>query len=144
VPGVENRNESKTLEPHEERLVEIISSLDVKYPDLVIIVEGIRDEKLLRSLGVQAAIIRTQSGLSRPQLIERIASTLGESKRVLILTDFDDEGKELASFLKSELELIRAKILERERHQIGRNMGSLRCIEELVMLFKRQFSPEPA
>ncbi len=144
MPGVENRNESKTLEPHEERLVEIISSLDVKYPDLVIIVEGIRDEKLLRSLGVQAAIIRTQSGLSRPQLIERIASTLGESKRVLILTDFDDEGKELASFLKSELELIRAKILERERHQIGRNMGSLRCIEELVMLFKRQFSPEPA
>ena len=137
------RRESKQLKPNEEKIVDVIKSLDEKYPELVVIVEGIRDERVLRSLGLSAFIIKTQSGFSRPSLIDAIEQSLGPARKVLILTDFDEEGEEIASFLKSELELRRVKLLERERRQIRNHMGNLVCIEELVVLFKHKFSPEP-
>ena len=140
---MKTRRESKQLKPNEEKIVDIIKSLDEKYPGLAVIVEGIRDERVLRSLGLSALIIKTQSGLSRPSLIDTIDQNLGPARQVLILTDFDEEGEELNAFLKSELELRRVKLLERERRMIRNHMGNLVCIEELVVLFKHKFSPEP-
>ena len=140
---MKTRRESKQLKPNEEKIADIIKTLDEKYPELVVIVEGIRDERVLRSLGLSALIIKTQSGLSRPALIDAINLNLGPARQVLILTDYDEEGEDLASFLKSELELRRVKLLGRERRLIGNHMGNLVCIEELVVLFKHKFSPEP-
>ena len=143
--GMRNRDQTKKiLEPHEKRILEIFEEIDKKYPEVLIIVEGMRDEKLLRDFGLKARIMRTQMGLSRPELIHKIEDCLGPSRRVIILTDFDEEGNEIAAFLKIELELMRVKILERYRREIAQNMGNLRCIEELVVLFKRRYSPEPA
>jgi 5S rRNA maturation endonuclease (ribonuclease M5) len=143
--GMRNRDQTKKiLEPHEKRILEIFEEIDKKYPEVLIIVEGIRDENLLRDFGLKARILRTQMGLSRPELVHKIESNLGPSREVLILTDFDAEGIEIAAFLKTELELMRTKILERYRREIALNMGNLRCIEELVVLFKRRYSPEPA
>jgi 5S rRNA maturation endonuclease (ribonuclease M5) len=140
---LKSRRELKHLEPNEERIVEILSTIDEKFPDLVVIVEGKRDVTLLRNLGVVSRIVRTQAGRTRTALIDEIEQNLGPERQVLILTDYDEEGEEIASFLKSELELRRIKILERERRLIRNSMGNLRCIEELVVLFKRKFSPEP-
>jgi len=127
---------------NERELVEMIQSLDSKYKDILIIVEGKRDVRVLRNLGVEAPIIKTQARLTRFDMVERIVSEAGEKKQVLILTDYDKEGKEICSFIERELEIRGVKVLKRERRMIRKLMGHWRCIEEITSLFKRKDSPE--
>ena len=134
---------TRQLRDNERALVEIIRNLDANYEQLVVIVEGKRDEWVLRELGLKAPIVRTQSGRSREQFIKRLISEIGENGQVLILTDVDEEGEALRSFIERELELERARVLRRVRGEIGKVMGNFCCIEELVALFKRKNSPEP-
>ena len=130
------------LQEHERELVEIIQSLDSKYEDLLIVVEGKRDVRVLENLGVKAPMIKTQSRLSRIDMAEHIAAKAGKKGKVLILTDFDKEGREICSFIQKELELSGVKVLKRERRMIRKYMGPWRCIEEIASLFKRSDSPE--
>ena len=130
------------LQEHERELVGLIQSLDSKYPNLLVVVEGKRDVRVLENLGVQAPIIKTQSRLSRIAVAEKIAAKAGNAGQVLILTDFDKEGKEICKFIEKELELSGVKVLKRERRMIRKQMGPWRCIEEIVSLFKRSDSPE--
>ena len=130
------------LQEHERELVELIQNLDSKYQNLLIVVEGKRDVRVLRNLGVKAPIIKTQSRLSRIDMAENIATKAGERGLVLILTDFDKEGKEICKFIEKELELSGIKVLKRERRMIRKHMGPWRCIEEIASLFKRSDSPE--
>ena len=130
------------MQDNERELVELIQGLDSKYKNILIIVEGKRDVRVLRNLGVEAPIIKTQSRLSRFDMVENIASEFGKEGQVLILTDYDKEGKEICSFIEKELELRGVKVLKRERRMIRKQMGHWRCIEELVSLFKRKDSPE--
>ena len=134
----------KPLRDNERSLIELLQSLDTKYPGILIIVEGQRDVRILRNLGVRLKIIKTQTQQTRIQLIDHIVAEAGPDKEVLILTDFDAEGSELAIFLKHRLEPHRIKILEGVRVRIGNLMGNWRCIEEMVALFKRADSPEPS
>jgi 5S rRNA maturation endonuclease (ribonuclease M5) len=120
----------------------MIQSLDSKYENIQIIVEGKRDVLVLRNLGVKAPIIKTQSRLTRYEMIEEIVAGVGKTGQVLILTDYDKEGKEICSFIERELEIHNVKVLKRERRLIRKLMGHWRCIEELVSLFKRKDSPE--
>jgi len=69
-------------------------------------------------------------------------SLAGKTGKVLILTDYDKEGREICSFIQKELELKGVKVLKRERRIIRRSMGPWRCIEEIASLFKRSDSPE--
>ena len=130
------------LQEHERNLVEFIQNLDSKYEGLLIVVEGKRDVLVLRNLGVSAPIIKTQSRLSQIDMAENIAAKAGENGQVLILTDFDKEGKEICKFIEHQLELSKVKVLKRERGMIRKYMGPWRCIEELASLFKRSDSPE--
>ncbi|TFH05230.1 MAG: toprim domain-containing protein [Candidatus Thorarchaeota archaeon] len=130
------------LQEQERELVEIIQSLDSKYEGLLIVVEGKRDVIVLENLGVNAPIIKTQSGSSRIEMAEKIANEAGEKGKVLILTDYDKEGKEICRFIEKELELKGIKVLKRERRMIRKCMGPWRCIEELDSLFRRSDSPE--
>lgn len=127
---------------NERELVEMIQSLDSKYKDILIIVEGKRDVRVLRNLGVEAPIFKTQSRMSKFDMIEKIVSDVGNKGQVLILTDYDNEGKEICSFIERELELRKVKVLKRERRMIRKLMGHWRCIEEIISLFKRKDSPE--
>ena len=120
----------------------MIQGLDSKYKNILIIVEGKRDVLVLRNLGVKAPIFKTQSRLNRFDMAEEIVSKAGENGQVLILTDYDKEGKEICSFIEKELETSGVKVLKRERRMIRKLMGHSRCIEELVSLFKRKDSPE--
>jgi 5S rRNA maturation endonuclease (ribonuclease M5) len=133
----------KWLDDDQRELIDIIKELDTKYAPLLIVVEGLRDERVLRSLGVQSRIIRTQSGPSRPELIDVIVRELEPEFNVLILTDFDKQGKELNRYISQELEAHRIQPLRKVRRQIQKSMKHLRCIEELVTLFERLDSPEP-
>jgi 5S rRNA maturation endonuclease (ribonuclease M5) len=130
------------LQENERELIEIITNLDSKYENLLIVVEGKRDVLVLKNLGVKAPIVKTQSRLPRIDMAENIAKKAGKEGQVLILTDYDKEGKEICKFIERQLELSGTKVLKRERRMIRRSMGPWRCIEDLDSLFKRSDSPE--
>ena len=136
------RQQLARLSENERKLIETIQTLDERYPNLLVIVEGKRDVSVLRNLGLKAPIIKTQTLLSRPQLVEKIQAKAGAKGQVLILTDFDKEGKEIYKFLEKELELSGIKNLKRERRMIRKYMEHQNAIEQLVYLFKRRDSPE--
>lgn len=132
----------RKLRDNERELVKLFAELDKKYGRPIIVVEGKRDERILRDLGVQSPIIRTQGAISRHELIEKIAYASSE-KPVLILTDFDQEGVEICNLLVKSLETRGVRILRRLRLKIRKLMATLRCIEELVFLLKQKDSPIP-
>jgi 5S rRNA maturation endonuclease (ribonuclease M5) len=133
---------SRRLNENERALIETIQTLDSKYDNLIVVVEGKRDVSVLRNLGLEAPIIKTQTRLSRPRLIEKIVSEARKEGQVLILTDFDKKGKEIYRFIEKELELNSIKNLKRERRMIRKHMEDWITIEQLVSLFKRSDSPE--
>ncbi len=134
---------ARPLRDNERSLIDVLCSLDEKYPDILIIVEGKRDVRVLRDLGVTAQVIRTQTHRTREELVEKIASEAGKRREVLILTDFDAEGTEIAKHLEKNLEHHKIRILYRLRTRIRNLMGNWRCIEEIVAVFKRRDLPEP-
>ncbi len=136
------RESSRGLRENEKSLIRLIQKLD-DFEGIVVVVEGKRDEHILRSLGLSVPIIRTQQRLPRPELLEDIADRAGRKGRVLILTDFDEEGIEICKFIEKGLEPRRIKVLQGLRFEIRKAMGNWRCIEEMVALFKRKDSPEP-
>jgi 5S rRNA maturation endonuclease (ribonuclease M5) len=133
---------TRRLTENERSLIEVIQMLDSKYQNLIVIVEGKRDVDVLRNLGLQAPIIKTQTGLPRTKLIEKIVAIAGKDGQVLILTDFDKKGKEIYKFIEKELEISGVKNLKRERRMIRKYMDTWICIEQLVSLFKRSDSPD--
>ncbi len=133
---------SRRLNENERALIEFIQTLDEKYEHLLVVVEGKRDVTVLQNLGLKAPIIKTQTLLPRYKLIEKIVTTAGKKGQVLILTDFDHEGKAIYKFIEKELERIGTKNLKRERRMIRKFMDTWICIEQLVSLFKRKDSPE--
>ncbi|MFW9957378.1 MAG: toprim domain-containing protein [Candidatus Odinarchaeota archaeon] len=136
------RKRSMKLRDNERALLKIIQDLDSKYENLVVIVEGNRDVSVLRNLGVKAPIIKTQTKLPRYRMIEQIVERAGKRGKVLILTDYDQEGKETCNYIEKELELAGVKTLKGVRIRIRKLMGNWRCIEEFVALFNRRDSPE--
>ena len=139
--SIEHRRTMK-LRDNELALLKIIRSLDAKYENLVVVVEGNRDVTVLRDLGLKAPIIKTQTKLPRYKTIEQIVEKAGGKGKVLILTDYDQEGEEICSYIERALEPTGVKTLKGVRIRIRRLMGNWRCIEELVALFKRRDSPE--
>lgn len=136
------RESTRGLRENEKSLISLIQKLD-DYDGIIVIVEGKRDERILRSLGLHAPIVKTQHGTPRPELLDDIASRAGGNGQVLILTDFDDEGIEICKFIEKGLEPRRIKVLQGLRFEIRKAMGNWRCIEEMAALFKRKDSPEP-
>jgi 5S rRNA maturation endonuclease (ribonuclease M5) len=122
----------------------LLTRLDRKYQNLLVVVEGIQDEHALRHFGVKSQIVRTQSRLGRTELVDRIANIAGKDHQVLILTDFDREGNDVCGFLQRELELHKVKVLRGLRRKIRILMGERRCIEDLEALFRKNDSPEMA
>ncbi|MDF1538854.1 MAG: hypothetical protein P1Q69_08125 [Candidatus Thorarchaeota archaeon] len=134
---------AKPLRENERALLKILVDVPQKYNPLLIVVEGKRDVRLLRNLGVTAPMIKTQTNKTREQLVDYIVQEAGQKGNVLILTDFDAEGIEICKALESLLEGRKVRILKRVRIKIRSLMGNWRCIEEMVALFKRKDSPEP-
>ena len=80
-----------------------------------VLVEGPRDEKALRKLGYEGQLA-TVSRLGREG-----TSSLGDAKRVMILTDLDREGAVLAARFVKRLgnEGMKTSLLERGRLKAG-------------------------
>ncbi len=88
----------------EERLEEVrklISELIRHSSELPIIVEGQKDERALRDLGVEGIIVRLNVGDSVFKTCEDLSRT---HRKVILLTDWDRRGGHLAKLLREGLE----------------------------------------
>jgi 2,5-diamino-6-(ribosylamino)-4(3H)-pyrimidinone 5'-phosphate reductase len=84
-----------------ERLLRIVDQIRTESQmGALVVVEGRNDASALRRIGLGEKILRIKSyGLRLREIIDSI-----ESKRVIVLTDFDVEGQELASRISEELQ----------------------------------------
>ncbi|MPW38142.1 hypothetical protein GBV73_00195 [Thermococcus sp. 101 C5] len=99
----------------------------------VILVEGMRDEVALRKLGVETEIIR----LSRLPLAE-IALIASHYHDVMILTDFDRKGEELAKKLTRYLEGYKCRVDTETRRELKKiAKKDIKGIEDLYSLYIR-------
>lgn len=74
--------------------------------DALLVVEGEKDIKALREMGIACNIIAVKSsGKSVPDIIDEIIST--GSKEIILLMDFDRRGKELTKCLAESLKAAR-------------------------------------
>jgi 5S rRNA maturation endonuclease (ribonuclease M5) len=71
------------------------------WPEFVRFVEGIRDRRSLRALGLDGPIELVHSGRTMSELAAHLAR---EGRRVVVLTDWDAAGGQLARTLREFLE----------------------------------------
>lgn len=83
-----------------EELERVIADLAEKNDEAAIIVEGERDVRALRALGVSGRIVTLHRGVSVLHLCERLAA---DHRPVVILTDWDVRGGQLARLLRDGL-----------------------------------------
>lgn len=105
------------LEPETfERLEGILEEIKKRADDgATIVVEGKKDEAALRELGVYGEFERIPSG--GKSLLNSIED-LSECEEVIILTDFDSTGEDLAEFSKKHLEKLGINVLFRLRNRL--------------------------
>lgn len=101
-----------------------------------IIVEGPRDVVALKNLGVRAEIIR----LSRLPLSE-VALIASSYKEVMVLTDFDRKGEELAKKLLQYLEGYPCRVDMETRRELKRlAKKDIKAVEDLYALYMKVVS----
>jgi 5S rRNA maturation endonuclease (ribonuclease M5) len=74
-----------------------------RYRGYVIIVEGSKDIRALRSLGFEKVYAVHKPGIALKESLEKIVSELDKRDRICILTDFDKKGKVLYFKIKEIL-----------------------------------------
>jgi 5S rRNA maturation endonuclease (ribonuclease M5) len=127
-----------------EVLTSILRELYEVCENGVCIVEGKRDESALRKLGFKGKIVALKK-LNRS--LDSIVENLSSEERIIILTDFDDEGEELAARLYKAFKSRKVEIdLEVRRKLSSLLKGEIKGLEELEPLISRisqQFKISP-
>ena len=104
-----------------------------------VVVEGKRDAEALRSLGIDAEFYFISGSVSSVNQLAESLSKLG--KEVIVLTDFDKKGRELASRLIRELQScgVKVKINTEVRKNLMRAFNGIKIgeIEDLASLFEK-------
>lgn len=100
----------------------------------VIIVEGKNDKIALRRLGLTGPIICFKSsGESLADFLDHI-----HAKRVMLLTDFDQEGRDLSARMAKELVHLKTRTDDVVRRQLGALVRQdVRTVEELYGLVEK-------
>ncbi len=98
----------------------------------VILVEGDRDRSALRRLGVEArSILLVHQGLSLPSVVEKVIRLA--PRRVILLTDWDGKGGQLAERLAALFQDGRLETDVSLRRRLARSvLGEVRCVEDLL------------
>jgi 5S rRNA maturation endonuclease (ribonuclease M5) len=95
----------------------------------VVVVEGERDRRSLRRLGLEGAIVLVHRGETISGTAHRL---LRQSRRVIVLTDWDNEGGQFARRLKEFLEAERLELDLDYRRRFARILrGELVHVEGL-------------
>lgn len=101
----------EALEQIEELLVELREHASAGVP---IIVEGMDDVNALKRLEIEGQFQKVSSGNSLLNFVE----SLSNSKEVIILTDFDRTGDELAEFIVKHLKRLGVKPITEFRDKL--------------------------
>jgi len=111
-------------EERRQALLDLSSVLgDVERAGEAVVVEGARDVEALRSLGFHGRIeVCSRVGISDSDLVEELSR---RGRAVVILTDFDDEGRRLNRRLSRLLERRGVKVRRSLRRAVGRLMAVL-------------------
>ncbi len=89
-----------TAEERLEQLEKVFEELEDASSRVPIIVEGLRDVRALKLLGVEKNVVALHKGSSVFSLCEAIGR---QSKEAIILTDWDRKGGQLARMLRDGL-----------------------------------------
>lgn len=85
-----------------EKILDVLEKLsDYSSRGIPILVEGKNDQNALRELGVGGRIVRIRQ---RKKKLFELAEELSSNKTVIILSDFDQEGEELALELSRQFQ----------------------------------------
>jgi len=96
-----------TMEETLERIKELLDELkEYSAKGVPIVVEGVRDEEALRELNMKGPIFQISSS-KRTAL--NFLECLARYKQVIVLTDFDRTGEELAKFCLKHLQRLGPK-----------------------------------
>lgn len=83
-----------------DSLIDALDKLRELSQDMPVIVEGKKDERSLRELGVEGEIFKVQSA---PSLVEFSDSLANRYREVVLFTDLDRAGKKIAKVVKKYL-----------------------------------------
>ncbi len=84
-----------------ENIEKIFEEIREECKNKPIIVEGDRDVKALRKLGINCEIIKTNKGVSLTDFCDMLAR---KYKEIIILTDWDKKGGYLCSTIRKNLQ----------------------------------------
>ena len=110
------------MRPHErlEELENLIDELILENSETPVIVEGRKDERTLRRLGLEGPILRLNKGVSVFSTCEEVSK---KHNKVILLTDWDRRGGHLAKLLREGLEANGVKYDDDIRAALGRDPG---------------------
>jgi len=114
-----------------EEFVELFQRLrsDARVPGTVVLVEGARDRRALRRLGLDGPIVVLHRGRS---LAGTAAHLVDGQRRVIVLTDWDTEGGHFVQRLKEFLAADRVELDLEYRRRLARILrGELVHVEGL-------------
>ena len=94
-----------------------------------IIIEGKKDEKSLKELGIEGNFIKVSGS---PYKLFEIAEIAAQSSKIIILTDFDKKGNELAQKLSEDIQRLGSyPNLQIRRRIMGNTRRYIKDIESL-------------
>ncbi|MBS7610865.1 toprim domain-containing protein [Candidatus Bathyarchaeota archaeon] len=118
-----------------ELLTSILRELYDACENSVYVVEGRRDKLALRRLGFRGKIVALKT-LNRS--LNSIVENLCDERQIIILTDFDNEGEELATRLYKVFKSRNVEVnLEARRKLNSLLKGEIKGLEELEPLISR-------
>jgi 5S rRNA maturation endonuclease (ribonuclease M5) len=101
---------------------------DTAEPDTVVVVEGARDRRSLRRLGLAGTVVTVHRG----RTLSETAQAIHRARRVVVLTDWDAEGGHLAHRLSEFLKPERLELDLDTRRRLARILrGELVHVEGL-------------
>ena len=139
--GREPRTRKPSLDP--ESLEELISSLvEASEEGAAIIVEGVRDERSLRDLGISGPIVRA----ARRPALEVAEEAARDYRDVVVLTDWDRAGEELARKMELHLQGTGAKVdletRERLKRMVRREIKDVESLSRFVERVRSERCPD--
>jgi 5S rRNA maturation endonuclease (ribonuclease M5) len=139
--GRDPRTRKPSFDP--ESLEVLIASLvEASEEGAAVIVEGVRDERSLRDLGVEGPIVRA-SGRPALEVAEEVAR---DFKEIVILTDWDRAGEELAKKMELHLQSTAAKVdletRERLKRMVRREIKDVESLSRFVERVRAQRCPK--
>lgn len=124
-----------SLEELHAKIVAVIDALAETNEEASVIVEGERDVKALRALGLTGAIVTLHRGVSVFHLCEGLAADGGP---VVILTDWDVRGGQLARHLRDGLAANGVKYDDDLRARLAALcQKDIKCVEDLAAHVER-------